>query len=371
MSSATALVGAAMALLSAVSVFALALSLRSSPTLLRPVGTSCTTRRSNSARCAATPAPAGLRLVLVDETERMRSVLHKYLSQRGFQCDSFASGADALTSLVQSPLPDVLITEVLTQDMDGLDLVRAVRADRRLCRLPVVLLTARGLSSDRLAGFEAGCSAYMSKPFDPVELVAVVRALASNAALSRSAMVDEEVHELRAEVASMRQLLQAVLMQTQQQQQQQGGPLASIPSESRPFQAPRTGPPPQLPVVGELAHLRMPARPPAVPLPKLTRREISVLELVGEGMLNKEIAAKLGVGLRYVEKVRSRNSSDAPSDQRSASASICRASASICRNSSDAQSGHQSTSASPACRVRVPRARAHVRVHVPLGHAAC
>ena len=71
--------------------------------------------------------------------------------------------------------------------------------------MPVVLLTAKGLTADRIAGYDAGCSAYIAKPFDPEELVSVLRALTSNALLARAAMVDTEIASLRAELASVRQ----------------------------------------------------------------------------------------------------------------------------------------------------------------------
>ena len=260
-------------------------------------------------RCAAVQ-PVGPRLMLVDEQESMRQAVQRYFSQRGFRCESFASGEAALEAMARSPPPDVLITEVMTSSgdsLDGLDLLRAVRADARLCGTPVVLLTSRGLTADRIAGYSAGASAYVSKPFDPEELVAVVRSLAQNAMLARGSLVSSEVHALRAEVASMRQLLQAVLVS--------GGAARAA---YTPGDAQREGPPPVLPSAatggagaGSGGAKRGAAAPPLgdypaaagttpwqlVDVPKLTRREMSVLELVGDGKLNKEIAAQVSEGV--------------------------------------------------------------------------
>ena len=257
--------------------------------------------------CCAAPS-AGSRLILVDEQDSMRRAVHRYLIKRGFRCDAFASGDAALAVMARSTPPDVLITEVTasTDGLDGLDLLRTVRSDTRLCSTPVVLLTTRGLTPDRIAGYSAGASVYLSKPFDPEELVAIVRSLIHNAMLARNVLVNSEVRALRAEVASMRQLLQAVLVPDSTAQYSMPG----AGEES-------TGPPPQLPSSASLAEagsgsqpLPLPPPPlgavsawPAAEVPKLTRREMSVLELVGDGKLNKEIAAQLGVGLRYVEKV--------------------------------------------------------------------
>ena len=160
----------------------------------------------------------GPRLFLVEDQQGMRTAVHRYLTQRGFRCEAFASGAEALRVMAESPPPDALITDVMMpDDIDGLDLLRAIRADPQLCGVPVVLLTARGLTPDRIAGYEAGASAYITKPFDPEELVAVLRALTGNALLARSALLGNEVATLRAEVAQMRQLLQASLQLQQLQ----------------------------------------------------------------------------------------------------------------------------------------------------------
>jgi len=242
----------------------------------------------------------------------MRQAVQRYLTQRGFRCDAFASGHDALRTLAREPPPDAILTEVLLDGMSGLDLLRAVRSDARLCAVPVVLVTARGLTADRIAGFNAGASAYVSKPFEPEELLATLRAVLSNVMLAQHVSTDvrSEVHALRQDVASMRQLLQAVLLQasgtgTAPPAQQQQPQYYVAPTDQAPTNG---GPAAQLPpgVGGALstddgvsdAQRALQAR-----LPVLTRRERSVLELVGEGKLNKEIAAELGVGLRYVEKV--------------------------------------------------------------------
>ena len=257
------------------------------------------TRRCSFPLLAADPThEAGPLLYLVDDQPGMRSAIERYLSDRGFRCVSYSSGSEALNAMSRAhPPPDALVTDVrMPGSIDGLDLLRTVRADARLCAMPVVLLTAKGLSADRIEGYDAGCSAYLAKPFEPEELVAVLRALTSNAMLARTANVGSEVSALRSELASMRQLLQAML------QVQMGGA------------------PPSGEVQAAMRHLASqgdaasggPAGSSATPgvganalehVPTLTRREKSVLELVGEGMLNKEIASRLEIGLRYVEKV--------------------------------------------------------------------
>ena len=279
----------------------------------------------------------GPSIFLVDDQPGMRSAVERYLSDRGFRCRAFESGSDALDALARAnPPPDAMVTDVLMPGgLDGLDLLRAIRSDARLCALPVVLLTAKGLTPDRIAGFDAGCSAYLSKPFDPEELVAVLRSLTSNALLAKSVREKErlgdDVAALRDEMANMRQLLRALLqLQLGQTNAAAAGDLSDAPIKklaelANPSNA-AGGDPLVEEAVGQAAAQkaardriervlkgdmgqRSDAATPASSrgasssaalehVPHLTRREKSVLELVGEGMLNKEIASQLGIGLR-------------------------------------------------------------------------
>lgn len=224
--------------------------------------------------------------------------VQRYLNDHGFRCSAFASADSALRALAGPTQPSAVVTDIMMPGgMDGLDLLRTLRADARLCAVPVVLLTARGTAADRITGYEAGASAYVTKPFDPEELVAVLRSLTMNAVLARSAAVGDEVAELRREVSSMRQLLQAML-------QLQSGGRAPSPHNGVPR---ALGAPPDKryePLVAtSSSSVDGGGGASAASAPKLTRRERMVLELVSEGMLNKEIAARLGVGKNYVEKV--------------------------------------------------------------------
>lgn len=275
---------------------------------------------ATAATAAAAPHPP--RVVLVDDQLGMRTAVERYLAERGFEVESHGGAAEALAALGAAPPPAAIVTDVLMPGgLDGLALLRAVRADARLCAVPVVLLTAKGLTPDRIAGYEAGASAYVSKPFDPDELVAVLHSAVANSLLAKAGSADAAISELRQDVADMKQLLQLVL-----QLQSAGTPQLAPPS---PLVRAPAGTPAQLgaapgvltvqvapaaaaagaaapaPQLGYYASPRAPAAGGAgtEPAVHLTPRERKVLELVGEGMLNKEIAAELGVGQRYVEKV--------------------------------------------------------------------
>lgn len=130
--------------------------------------------------CTAEPT----RLMLVDDQDGLRNAVRSYLVHNGFKCDAFSGVAAAFDAISKGLLPDLIITDVLMPDIDGYQLLRRVRADPRLGGVPVVLLTAKGFSSDRIDGFNAGASAYVSKPFEPEELLSVINALLANARLA-------------------------------------------------------------------------------------------------------------------------------------------------------------------------------------------
>lgn len=71
-------------------------------------------------------------------------------------------------------LPDVIVSDIRMPEMDGLELLREIRTNPALVHVPVVLLTAKGQIQDRIEGYDAGADAYLSKPFDPEELVTIV-----------------------------------------------------------------------------------------------------------------------------------------------------------------------------------------------------
>ena len=118
-------------------------------------------------------------LLVVDDDQRLRALLQKYLSANGFRV-SAAADADEARTLMKSMAFDLLILDVMMPGETGLDLTRAVRAQSQV---PILILTARGESEDRIAGLEYGADDYLPKPFEPRELV-----LRCGALLRRSAV---------------------------------------------------------------------------------------------------------------------------------------------------------------------------------------
>ncbi len=114
-------------------------------------------------------------VLLVDDDERLRKLMARYLTENGFAVTTAASAAQA-RDLLRSIDPDLLVLDVMMADETGLELTERLRADRAPS-LPILLLTARGATEDRIAGFEAGADDYLAKPFDPRELLLRIRAL--------------------------------------------------------------------------------------------------------------------------------------------------------------------------------------------------
>jgi two-component system, OmpR family, phosphate regulon response regulator OmpR len=128
------------------------------------------------------------RLLLIDDDVRLTAMLQDYLRGNGFEVESAGTLAAGRERLRHETF-DALLLDLMLPDGDGLDLTRELRADARLKRLPLLMLTARGEPSDRIVGLEIGADDYLPKPFEPRELLARVKAL-----LRRSAApADDEV----------------------------------------------------------------------------------------------------------------------------------------------------------------------------------
>jgi two-component system response regulator MprA len=114
------------------------------------------------------------RVLIADDDRAIRDALTRALGLEGYDVVQAADGNTAL-SLIESAQPDVAILDVMMPNIDGLTVCRVLRAERN--RLPVLMLTARTETPDRVAGLDAGADDYLAKPFDLDELLARLRAL--------------------------------------------------------------------------------------------------------------------------------------------------------------------------------------------------
>ena len=116
----------------------------------------------------------GIHVLVVDDDDRLRRLLQRYLGENGFRVTTAATAAEARATM-RSVQPDLMVLDVAMPGETGLDLTESMRRERS--DLPILLLTARGGPEDRIAGFEAGADDYLPKPFDPYELVLRIRAM--------------------------------------------------------------------------------------------------------------------------------------------------------------------------------------------------
>lgn len=113
------------------------------------------------------------RLLVVDDDRGLLRAVAETLRAEGYEVTTARRGAEALMRIAES-LPDLIVSDIRMPGMDGYELVRNLRASARTRLTPIVFLTAKDETADRIAGFRSGVDAYLTKPFEPDELVAVV-----------------------------------------------------------------------------------------------------------------------------------------------------------------------------------------------------
>jgi DNA-binding NarL/FixJ family response regulator len=113
------------------------------------------------------------RLLLIDDDPNLILLVKDYLEFRGYEVITAENGREALEVLEQE-VPDMIICDVMMPEMDGYSLVSAIRQDPKTSWIPVLFLSAKGQSQDRVKGLNIGADVYMVKPFEPEELVAQV-----------------------------------------------------------------------------------------------------------------------------------------------------------------------------------------------------
>jgi len=177
------------------------------------------------------------RLLLIDDDPNLILLVKDYLEFRGYEVMTAENGREAL-EVLERDIPDMIICDVMMPEMDGYSLVNHVREDPRTSWIPVLFLSAKGQSQDRVKGLNTGADVYMVKPFEPEELVAQVEA-----ALKQAARIAE-----------------------------------------RPSNGMENGPKSQVPFDVEL-----------------TPTELRVVQFVARGMANREIADELNVSQRTIE----------------------------------------------------------------------
>ena len=202
------------------------------------------------------------KILLVDDEPSIRESVQAYLSYNENWKVEVASDVKQAWEKINQETPDLIVSDIMMPEVDGLEFLEQIRSDSRYQNLPVVLLTAKGMTTDRIEGYTAGCDAYLPKPFDPDELEAIVKnLLAKQKSLQESQDGNAQLDKLIKDVKDIKDKLENTNSFT-----------------------------PNKPTVNI----------------DLTPREQSVLDLVAQGLMNKEIAKTLNTSIRNVEKYVSR-----------------------------------------------------------------
>ena len=135
------------------------------------------------------------RLLVVDDEPNLLRAVEAVLRGEGFEITTARSGREALVAVAGS-LPDLIVSDVRMPGMDGFQLARKLRASTHSALVPIVFLTAKDETEDRIEGFESGVDVYLTKPFEPDELVAVIKSVLQRVERTRSTIArlvgDEE-----------------------------------------------------------------------------------------------------------------------------------------------------------------------------------
>lgn len=201
-------------------------------------------------------------ILVADDNLGTRLSVSDYLEMSGYSVISAEDGQQAL-SMIETYHPHVLVTDINMPRMDGYDLVRQVRQKPAFRLLPVVFLTERTSTEERIKGYQTGCDLYLPKPFEMKELGAVIRSL-----IERSQIIQSEWRFSSTDrVRSSSDVLESPVPTTHQIDNPQPEALASKSQNL-----------------------------------DLTRREQQVLDLLTTGLSNVEIGNQLHLSPRTIEK---------------------------------------------------------------------
>ena len=128
-----------------------------------------------------------LTILVVDDDLGIRVAVGDYLETLGFVVTSVSNGWAALEGIAQAH-PHLLIVDIAMPQMSGYELVRRVRSEGSMRLLPVIFLTERNETADRILGYQVGCDSYLAKPFELEELATIVKNL-----LDRNHLLDRTV----------------------------------------------------------------------------------------------------------------------------------------------------------------------------------
>ena len=150
------------------------------------------------------------KVLIIDDDEKLCKLLKEYLEENGFHVNTLPDGSEALQT-IGSESPDIVILDIMLPEIDGLDILKEIR---RVFRIPIIMLTAKGEDTDRIVGLELGADDYLPKPFNPRELLARMRAIMRRSASEGGdGTIKEDDHVIRVGNLYLNRAKQAVFIE--------------------------------------------------------------------------------------------------------------------------------------------------------------
>mmetsp|Transcript_27260 Transcript_27260/g.40371 ORF Transcript_27260/g.40371 Transcript_27260/m.40371 type:complete len:356 (-) Transcript_27260:57-1124(-) len=210
---------------------------------------------------------------IIDDEKPILDAVGAYLCQvSGYNVRPFLNATVPLSLLREKQLPNAIICDVTMPGLSGIEFLSMIRSSNsfQIQNIPFILLTAKGMTEDRIRGYDAGTDGYLMKPFDPEELVVMLDRLVQRKLLLQEDDESVTIEELREDLSEVKELLtreERLLSDSQQaQENQRSGSGDSTSATSL-----------------------------------LSDDEIQILEFLCEGYMNKEIASELKYSTRWVE----------------------------------------------------------------------
>jgi two-component system cell cycle response regulator DivK len=114
------------------------------------------------------------RILAIEDHEENRRLLRDLLTSFGYELIEALTGEEGV-SAAETERPDLILMDIQLPGMDGYETTRRIKGDPNLRHIPVIAVTSYALSGDDVKALEAGCDAYVTKPFDPAELLAKIQ----------------------------------------------------------------------------------------------------------------------------------------------------------------------------------------------------
>jgi len=116
----------------------------------------------------------GKRILVIEDHEENRRLLRDLLTSFGYELIKAVTDEDGVTA-AEMQVPDLILMDIQLPGIDGYETTRRIKAKQALNHIPVIAVTSYALSGDDVKAFAAGCDAYVTKPFDPAELLEKIR----------------------------------------------------------------------------------------------------------------------------------------------------------------------------------------------------